>query len=211
MESLKQLVYLSDEDGFYGRLNNRATTLVDFTDFRYKGLNFLRFKNGDLSLDYSKPDMYYAYGVMVNPLKSNIIPLDFDNISFADIRHITESFLDNFSNSTEQIDILQSTAPNKFHVYIGLNDTYRIENMISSFPRLCSGFKSFCRHNNQLVLRVSQKFFRTKESTASVPLYTLRKRSDALFESTNNILFPISSVTKNTEKECKKPSLNLRK
>ena len=183
---------------------------MDFTDHRKRDLCFERFQNEEYSLNkYS--DIFYAYGIMINPMYSNVIGLDFDKVDWPDIKNLIYNFIQNYFADINQIDIVLSSLQYNYHIYIGLSKYFKIGEIINTFPRVCSGFKSFSEHNNETVLRVSQKFWADKESNPPVIYYIIKKENNK-FYSTTNIMYPISSFEIITQEvKEKKLSLNLRK
>ena len=190
-DSIKQIVYLSNIDEFYNRIPYRKTTLVNFNDFREKELLFNEFPPAENELLHDGSN-FYAYGIMINPLKSNLIGLDFDNVSYNNLTGLIQAFAFKYIDFIRQIDII-STSLNNYHVYIGLEDTFKINEIINTFPNVCVGYKSFSNNNIENVLRVSQKFYgKSRISLPEVKVIIVKENNKLIF--LTNICFPTTNV-----------------
>lgn len=105
----------------------------------------------------------HAYALLINPLHSNMIVLDFDNACLVDIERVMDQFVS--TGIVKHFDIASSTRDYKSnqtinrHLYIGLDRFYNTLPLYGcSIPKVCNGYLSCIRQKLEVVVRVSKKF-----------------------------------------------------
>jgi len=209
-EYIREIIYLNEREIFdsYSILTSRLFTLVDFTNYRYNRLNFNRYSNYDKSK--LSDSIFYAYGILINPFRSNLILLDYDKKDLSLITEEIYRFIDIFENVLYGIDVIAS-SPDNYHLHIGLNSLYNTYNIYKKLSNICIGYRSILQYRGECVLRVSQKFYKTTESPSPEYMYTIRKIGYH-YVCSKNISYPVNTVI-TQEQEIETPKtlrLNLR-
>lgn len=142
--------------------------LVDHKDFRVEGT---RFK--EPTTEIFGDNEYLAFGIMFNIYNTRILPIDIDNYDGAHILNDIKTLLkdDRFIGA----DIIKSSANNNWHVMVGINEFVNIRHILPFIPHMCHGYLKCCADRREAVLRVSQKFFKDKQTEPPVYSYAIRK------------------------------------
>jgi hypothetical protein len=139
----------------------------------------------------------YAFGVMINPLNTNVIALDFDNTSSYHRNNI-DIFLCYLMSKPEVVDIDLKISSRSgirltsYHIIIGLDKEYNIKEFlerikISKIDGLCLGYIQNVLDTNVMIIRTSQKFqnIKTKPTFTSFE-FGFRKIDGIYYKATKN-------------------------
>jgi hypothetical protein len=200
--------------GVYDQTETRQYILVDHSDYRKSSTNEFIPLNNSL-LNYEN----YAFGYYIDPCYSQIVPLDFDDVSFREITEFINGLLDD--DNIIGIDVVQSSKNIKhkqnFHVYLGLKiPMYLLDVYNSPFIRhICYGFTHYIDSRREVIIRISQKINKIKgpdPSTLIEPIESYRRHTKNEWHvyKSNQIIFPLSSNITNKDETKKKAVLKLR-
>lgn len=106
-------------------------------------------------------DKPYAYGVLINPIHSNILALDFDTTELSVIENVIDQIAD--TGIAKHFDIASTTRRKKDtinrHLYVGLDRCYNTYPFYgANITGVCNGYLSCIRQKGEVVVRLSQKF-----------------------------------------------------
>jgi hypothetical protein len=162
---VKEIVY-KVEPTYDGHV--KKFRLVNFDTYKILGYwNPSRFAPFDDKM-FITGTLSYAYAYLINPLKTNILALDFDIDSMDTIMNAIEIFAN--EETVKEIDLAGSSFDEdahvlRHHLYIGLNDTYSALNFYKlDIPGACKNFMRTVLSRNEIVIRVSKKFGQLKNN-----------------------------------------------
>lgn len=106
-------------------------------------------------------DTPYAYGLLINPIHSNLLALDFDSTPVEVIEGVIDQIAE--TGIANHFDIASSSRLDgktiNRHLYIGLNKYYNTYPFYgASITGVCTGYLSCIRQKGEVVIRLSQKF-----------------------------------------------------
>lgn len=154
-EHITEIVYDLTIRKTYDQIKDKCVLIINHDEYRDEKHLFLPLKK--FQEEWSKPD--YAYGYLVNPYYTQIVPIDYDNIKLDRVVSIVESLLTH--PEIIAADILQSSTNNNYHVYLGLDRPMNVMNLYASGPAIscCWGFCRFISVKHEVIIRASTKFF----------------------------------------------------
>lgn len=212
---IKEVIYTGffKSESIYNDVLERDLIKISLSDYIIDKLYFSRFKDEQF-LSVQNYD-FYAYGLLTNTKRTNIILLDFDkgyfvtHSIFNEVNDIINT-VNKFKDVIYGIDIIES-SPNKYHVHIGLNNIYDISNMFGKFNTLCYGYKCNVLNRQEALLRISQKFLKNGSYTKPPKVAAIYRYHDEKLICSSNCVYPTPNIQK-PEVLTKEPRrLNLRK
>lgn len=159
----------------------------------------------------------YAYGYLINPYYTRVMPIDYDKQSLGSIiGQVYKYFLVN--RNVEAVDIVSTTGSlsglTNFHLYIGLSSPQNVmEFYRSNFIRgMCEGFSKWIQKSHQITIRTSHKYTRlllsgvhSTHETRILPVFSYRRVDENSWKvfQRSQIIPPINNY-KDPKKESKK-------
>ena len=174
-----------------------------FIEREYSCINIKEFiKNGKF-IPFNDPlmaNVAYAYGILINPLHSNLIVLDFDDTNISTIDKVIENFKS--LSITRHIDLISSsrygksninfteniieqskdttTGKEHFHLHVGLDKPYNTLPLYNNLiPGVCKGFLNCIKSKNEVVIRISEKFNNTQQTRQSGDIFAIPQQQDS--------------------------------
>lgn len=153
---VREIVYSLDKTPYSA---TRKHLMIEHKDYMKDAFTYSPLRTKELGLVDK-----YAFGLLINPFNTNILPLDFDKRNPINI-------LENIKTLpfVEDIDVLES-SPGSYHMYLGLAYTCSVYKLLDvqnrsllRFP--CPGYCGYIRSSKQIVIRTSQKFSRNSQSS----------------------------------------------
>lgn len=212
-DSFQEIIYTSPHHTDYDGILLRKQFLVPHNEARYNGTN-LYIRPSELLHVIVGRSLMMAYGLVVNPYCTKILPLDMDGVRYDTVKKTAERMLSNnmWGVYIDQIDIINSTpGKDHYHIHILFNDWVNVLRMLDLIPLLCHGYKRFIEVRDEIVIRSSQKFFfdkRRKEQPAPKYLDIYEKEGNSIRQY-GNFKFPggklNGSITLYTKDELPEP------
>ena len=217
--SLKEIVYRIEDS--YDSLLEWTHRMVAHSIYRQSGsfnpVRFLPFD--DIFIDRTP----YAFGLLANPFKTNVITLDFDEATVENVMDAVERLGD--MPIVQEIDIAISSryndfelTPKGYHVWAGLNGYHNVLGFYrSQIPGACKGYNNCVLSKQEMVLRVSKKF-KDPDKNAITDInwttgYSRKDRDTWLKYTSQQLIAPLTTadgVLSNTTPLRSKPRLKMR-
>lgn len=190
ISSYKEIVY-PVEVKYDGGWRHKRLMLVDHEDYR---INKTLFERYHIPWD----NVYvYAFGIKVNAFNTQLVLLDYDDVKLTEMYAVARELME--MKEVQGVDIFQSSKSNmtmydNYHIHIALDKKYNVMPFIQDVW-CCKGYKKGILDSGEMILRVSQKFGLSNDTTPTLwKGYRKENNIIQIYESTE-LMFPIGNGT----------------